>query len=220
MAQTKDLAKTKRRGGRLAVALGRVSFCLLPWVAGCATDDYGGHDPLLGGPPIPKPSATPATPTAAPKNMSVVPPLPASNTNTSTAALAGGGFQPLDGRHDLRIGTNRGASAGGDPWRGPGSQTGVILRQPEAVNNTTAVNNNTVQVGGIPKPTYEQAKTKLAARGVLWQRLETSGESGEWKFSCGTPSPRDPNLRRTYEAKAPDPVTAMQAVIEQMDKDR
>ena len=69
---------------------------------------------------------------------------------------------------------------------------------------------------GTASMTYEQAKAILTARGVTWQRLETWGDAGEWKFSCAIPNPQNPNIRRTYEATARDDLSALRAVIDQM----
>ncbi len=68
--------------------------------------------------------------------------------------------------------------------------------------------------------TYEQAQAVLASRRVTWQRLETWGEEGEWKFSCSIPKPENPNIRRTFEARAREPITALQAVLEQIDREQ
>jgi hypothetical protein len=50
--------------------------------------------------------------------------------------------------------------------------------------------------------------------------LETVGENGEWKYSCSIPTRQNPRIRRTYVASAGDPVGAIRAVIEQLDKDQ
>lgn len=66
---------------------------------------------------------------------------------------------------------------------------------------------------------YEQAQSYLASQGVTWQRLETWGDKGEWKFSCSIPNKQNQYISRNYEAKAPDYLAAIQAVVEQMQKD-
>lgn len=68
--------------------------------------------------------------------------------------------------------------------------------------------------------TYEEARAVLQQRGVTWQRLETWGEDGLWKFTCAIPNAKNPNIRRTYEAQAPDAIAVLRAVIEQIDRDR
>jgi hypothetical protein len=54
---------------------------------------------------------------------------------------------------------------------------------------------------------------------VLWQRLEMTGDNAGWKYSCSLPNRQNPKLRRTYEAKAGDPVAAIRAVLDQLDKE-
>jgi len=76
------------------------------------------------------------------------------------------------------------------------------------------------QAGGNGVSTFEQAKDELKARGALWQQLVMVGETGEWKFSCAIPNRQNPRIRRTYEAKASDPIAAIRAVIEQLDKEQ
>ena len=66
--------------------------------------------------------------------------------------------------------------------------------------------------------TYEQAQAILAARGVSWQRLE--GDQGKWKFSCSIPNPQNRNISRTYEARDADHLAAIQAVLDQISKER
>jgi len=54
--------------------------------------------------------------------------------------------------------------------------------------------------------TYEGAQAQLTARGVTWQRLETWGDQGDWKFTCSIPNKQNPYISRTYEAEAHDPL--------------
>lgn len=68
--------------------------------------------------------------------------------------------------------------------------------------------------------TFEDAEHQIGARGPLWQRLESVGENGEWKYSCSIPNRQNPRIRRTYEAKAADPGAAIRAVLEQLDKEQ
>jgi hypothetical protein len=74
--------------------------------------------------------------------------------------------------------------------------------------------------GGGRATTYEQAQALLAARGVKVQRLESTGENGEWKFICSVPNRQNPQISRTYEARATDPIAAVRAVLDQLDKDQ
>jgi hypothetical protein len=66
---------------------------------------------------------------------------------------------------------------------------------------------------------FEQAQATLHAHGVKWQRLETWGEQ-EWKFSCSIPNRQNPYLSRTYEGRAADSLSAVRAVLEQIERER
>jgi hypothetical protein len=77
--------------------------------------------------------------------------------------------------------------------------------------------------GGTSAPdAYAQAQEMLRAHGVTWQRLETWGEGGEWKFSCSIPNPQNPSIRRNYEFRAPGEygLAAIRAVLEQIERER
>jgi hypothetical protein len=76
-------------------------------------------------------------------------------------------------------------------------------------------------MGGVRGMTFEQAQAQLRMRGVTWQRLEIWGDDGKWKFSCSIPNAQNANIRRSYESPPlPDPLMALQAVLEQIDKDQ
>jgi hypothetical protein len=207
----------------------------LPFVTGCSGfNEAIGNDPLLGGPPLH--AAAMATPPA-PMPVAALPPA-AANSTLSTAALAAGAPRPIDGPRDLRIGAP-GASAGNDGWAREGSagnhpqsytgqavgDSGALLRPPEAITEPVSRQGLTVVSNpGAPQDnralTYEQAQDLMKKRGVLWQRLEMVAESGEWKYSCSIPNRQNPKIRRTYEARASEPVAAIRAVLEQLDKDQ
>jgi hypothetical protein len=67
---------------------------------------------------------------------------------------------------------------------------------------------------------YDQLKAQLLARGVVWMRLDTSAETGEVKFACSVPGRSNPDVRRTFEAKAADEASAMRAVLDKIDSER
>jgi hypothetical protein len=168
-------------------------------LAGCATDSRrANNDPLLGGGPRTGVAAAGTT---------VTPPLPAT-TPGSTAALASITARPPDPRTAaIRIGDN--------PQGGVASAT-TQLRPPEPVARLTS---NVPAPPAAPRVTsYEQAQTVLLGRGVLWQNLMT-GEQGEWKFSCSLPNRQDPSRNRTYEGRGPTYLAAVQAVLDQVEKD-
>jgi hypothetical protein len=68
---------------------------------------------------------------------------------------------------------------------------------------------------------YAQLQDSLKARRVTSQRLETLGDSGEWRFWCAVPKVDNPNIRHVYEAKVAgeNGLAAVRAVLEQIDHD-
>jgi hypothetical protein len=111
-------------------------------------------------------------------------------SKTSNAALAGGADTPSTPPVTI---TPTGLKTGGSAW------------PPSAAAST-----------GRPM-SYDQAQAALAARGVQWQRLEAVGP--EWKFTCSVPSRQDQQRSRTYEGRAATYLAAIQAVLEQMDRE-
>jgi hypothetical protein len=146
-----------------------------------------------------------------------------------------------DGRPDLQIGNpapnaarpslpgqpTGGAGTGtsavpsdGPTWAGLSTRTGTTLPPAEP-------NPSPAAPGGVPAPTrdfgvasYDQAKSQLIGHGATWWRLEALGDQGLYKFSCSIPNPQSRNISRTYEAQAPNDLAAMQAVLDQIDKDK
>src|SRR5207302_2040015 len=157
----------------------------------------------------------------------------------STAALAAGMTKPFDKDHDLRIaGPDSTASEGwarqgatqAVPTNGSGAVlSGVVpagsqgMPQNSPTNAVPAAGANGPQNGantGLRISSYEQAETLLKAHGALWYGLEMLGDSGEWKFSCIVPNRQKPGSRRTYEARDRNKLVAVQAVLDQIDKDQ
>ncbi len=209
-------------------------------LTGCEGDGLKQGDPYLGihGTPAPATSAA-AGGQPAQTAAGSVPPLPATHALTSPAALAGGTTPtPVDPR-DLRIGTPPVVPASlpsGAAARGvaPGS---AVLDAPQPVAESTSQRLAPVAaVGGASPPaatapaappagtlTFEQAQQILKQRGVTFQRLETWGDQGQWKFRCSLPIPGSTNMNRTYETDTPlptDPLTAVRAVLDKIEKDQ
>jgi hypothetical protein len=109
-----------------------------------------------------------------------------------------------------------------------GTQAGATLQHPEPIGDPVAKHNaisesgvtqaNVVAVGGRVLSVYDQLQAGLKARGVTWQRQETWKDG--FKFTCQIPNPGNPRVHRTYEATAGDYMAAIQAVLEQIDKER
>lgn len=203
-----------------AFFLGVSSLCLC--LAGCAGQNRApAGDPLLGEAAA-RPAAAPVAGATPPASIPV-PPAPAPYPNGSNAALAGGQPKPLDENNNLRIGTPTPLPDNRPPP--PPASGGTFLNQPQPVPVPTPPPDpqSTRNFGTLTSNragNYEQAQALLAAHGVNWQRLETWGDQGGWKFSCSIPSKQNANISRTYEAQARDYLTAMQAVLEQIEKEK
>jgi hypothetical protein len=232
----------------------RRSVLLLPAVvatvlAGC-TGDYGFKgDPFLGGQAVsraplqytPGNSGGQTTQTAAGE----VPPLPATHSLTSPAALASGTTPTPENPRDLRIsggtsvvpasmagsGTARGAAPGGGVLEAPQPVPETTSNLPPAASpdanfQRTAASSPAIAASSASATavmTFEQAQQILKQYGVTWQRLETWGDQGQWKFRCSIPNPSNPSVNRWFETTKPlpyDPLTAVRAVIDQLHKEQ
>lgn len=211
------------RGGRVrtfVLAAGLAASAAV--VAGCANDRNraNANDPLLGGrnpPPgsiamgpgsLPPPAPVPGAPSA--------PAVP-----SSTAALASGPARSLD--TGLRIGGDPRPIDTHTPPPPPSGQSagwGAVLQTPEPASGSMARS----APSHTPPPStnassYEQAQDVLRLHGVTWQRLETWGDKGEWKFTCSVPNKQNPAIARNYEARANTPIEAIHAVLEKLEKE-
>jgi hypothetical protein len=212
-------------GGGLLIVLGSLL------VVGCLSDERRDglrNDPLRGGAAPIRPtgrsndgSGAPATPASGTAGGNLTATPTASSTSTgSPAALASGSYSsPLDPNRSLGISSPQPSQpATGNEWRGQGN---VAETKPERAEPGPTAR---ASLGGFGSSshitTYEQAQAILAARGVTWQRLETWGDAGEWKFSCRIPNPQNPYLSRAHEARAHEPIAALRAVIEQIENER
>jgi hypothetical protein len=97
------------------------------------------------------------------------------------------------------------------------TQTVPSVPIPSPIEPASAQTSSLVISGGVLS--YEQAQAQLAAHGVTWQRLETTGDNS-WKFSCSVPNPQNKFISRTYEGQARDYLSAMRAVLDQIAKER
>jgi hypothetical protein len=200
-------------------------------------------DPLFGNV---KPQ--PGLNTADASNTNTVPPMPGPTSTGSTAALASVNPRPIDGTHDLRIPDGNVAANGNSAWNGGAGGIGTAppINVPTGPAATSTASPVALAPGGQlqqPPPgfapvsrmqsggaapsagsngsmTYEDAQARLTARGVSWQRLETWGDQGDWKFTCSIPNKQNPYISRTYEAEAHDPLSAVRGVLDQLDHDQ
>jgi hypothetical protein len=211
---------------RLSSLLG--CFILQPLsflLCSCAGDNHTAApvDPLLGTTGAP-PAGQAAAPSKAPAATGTLPPLPPPTSLTSNAALTAGGPRPLEGGHELRIGTTTGSTGGA--WAGQGSQVGTVpgradgVAQPVARGASPQATGLLLSGSGARQESFEQLQAELVARGITWQRFECV--DGEWHFSCSVPSRQNPNLSHTYEARSRDPqgLAAIRAALDQIEKDQ
>jgi hypothetical protein len=200
-----------------------ITVVCLAWV-GCSGPERIAGDPLLGRSAgvtaAPKPNQT-----AGIAPVPAVPPLPASTTAGSTAALAAGAASTFDGRHNLQIDDTTRPVASNPGWTNP-TAGGAVLQRPVPIPgqaappaSATPAPGNVALVSGPKVTSYEQAQAQLTARGVLWQRLEAVANQ-QWKFTCAVPNPQNKQISRVYEAQAASGLEAIQAILEQIDKDR
>ncbi len=203
------------------VAAGLIGITLLS--TGCNGVHKAQGDPLFGN-VKPQPGLTGAA-------ANPVPPIPGPTSTASTAALASVNPRPIDGSHDLRItdpiaspvanGTASpvaSASGAGTQLQAPVTGFMPVSRQPTNSSTPGADGRRGDLANG--SMTYEDAQARLTARGVSWQRLETWGEQGDWKFTCSVPNRQNPYISRTYEAEAHDPLSAVRGVLDQLDHDQ
>ncbi len=124
--------------------------------------------------------------------------------NTLVSAQGNGGLRPtLRGPEPVAEVSQAGTA--GVPAPPPPPAPGVVA---------TA----TWPAGSGAGPDYDQLQGQLKARGVTWQRQETFNDG--FKFTCFVTNPFNPEFTRTYEATAHDYKSALQAVLEQIDRDR
>lgn len=88
--------------------------------------------------------------------------------------------------------------------------------QPQAATAATRETPGSPPSEELPT-TIDAAAALLNRKGAAWQRPSPTGESGEVLFRCGMPNAKTSKVR-VYEARAKDQLSAMQAVIEQIDK--
>jgi hypothetical protein len=179
-------------------------------LAGCMGGPSGAvSDPLVGsGPPLPRggpaaAAAVPGKPTPAPVNAG-----PA-----SPAALAGGAVRPpLNGTPVASL-----PPADGANWH----PAGATLKRPEPIDDPAVKRTTDVEPPQPGGDDFQRLQDQLMQRHVLYQEL-TMDDRGVWRFTCGVPSPKDPEKTRVYEYSAPGErgLAAMRVVLEQIDRDR
>jgi hypothetical protein len=199
--------------------------------AGCTADGGRRDDPLLGGGLRPGNQPVAVATANPPGGSTVAPPAPAyqpktpltPGTPTSNAALAGGGFQPLPGGSDLRIGS--GALASGnvqlqqpaftDP-RGPAPVPPPSGPVPVPVPPPGSGGGAVVPVSAPRGGGLEQALAAAAARNPLYYKFQFNSQTREYTFIMSVPDRLNTSVQRTVEATAASPVEAVNRALEQL----
>lgn len=215
---------------RLGVWLRSLGLSGLLVVVGCATDNGNrtplsstpAVDPLLGGPPVAgRPIAQPTS-----SNGSTTPSTPSTSPASLAPRTGGGEPSSLDPNGGIRIRSSAPTSptvtappASVEGWHGaPAGPTPSVPPSPPPAPERPQ--GGGFSLFGNRSADINPLLASLRQRGATFQRLETWGNEGEWKFSCSIPNRQNPHIRRTYEAKAADPLLAVRAVIDQVDKEQ
>lgn len=227
-------------------AVWRFGLCVLVGLVGCSHTSKSKNDPLLGV-ATPKPPATAQAKPDSNKSAAL-PPLPPTSA-TSPAALATSRPLEGGNELRIGTASNPGTTPPSTPtgWQGqpppppptnwqtpsappasvPGPRSQAI--PPASLPTASAIEpvsrrdpilaRGAAPLSMPPVMSYEQAQAILLSRGVKWQRLETWGDRGEWKFSCSIPNRQNPFISRTYEGRATDYLSAVRAVLGQIDNE-
>jgi hypothetical protein len=99
----------------------------------------------------------------------------------------------------------------------------VILREPEPVTSAPGIplrasldgRPNSITSSAITS--VDQGLALLKQRGAK-VRMENL-DDGSCRLRCSVPNRRQPNLLRTYEVQARDPISALRAVLDQVDRE-
>lgn len=218
------------RAGRMAFFLGCAVLFLATLLAGCnpstRTPKAGNGDPLMGE-LYPKKFDVGPVPPRSSKSAGVLP-VPQATSATSTVGLLGP-TEPLNGGKPLAIQDS--ASRADTGWQVPGHKSDSQPRRDDVKLQPPRTDMEPVPVAPLGRSTqgaiqpvsyagggYEQLQEALRVRGVTWQRQETYADG--FKFTCSVPNPTNRDFSRIYEATARDYRAAIQAVIEQIDKQR
>src|SRR4051794_11051240 len=192
-------------------------LCLLgPLLAGGSSNNQPKNEPPLGlnAPPLPREGPKTAQGGGPDKPL---PALTSPNGATSQAALAAGAVTQLDGGRDLRIGERDQVAS----WQG--KTTGAVLGKPTLPSDTLTPPpmQPITQTGGVPAAisSVDQGLQALDQRGVKGFRLEQQRDSGLWRCTCSIPSPTNPNFKQIYDKSAADALSALRAVLDQIERD-
>jgi hypothetical protein len=223
----------------------RIRYWLFPAVAallaGCTPDVFGPSNDILAGGTYRPTTGTPVAANNTPRHDGSIPPIPGPTSAGGNAALVNGSSgTSMDPSRNLQLGpgpapgtlTGNTGSTGGGTWNTPmgglAPTGGVSIGGPQP----TGIEKETVIPGGDPRPspivpgavstgqTFDSLQTQLAARGVLYQQLQNSGDKSDWQFRCAVPSRQNPAVSRVVETRGPDPISAIKAALARIDTDQ
>jgi hypothetical protein len=209
-----------------------MAWAALLAAAGCTSDQSRRDtrdDPLLGigarPPSTPSAVATAAPSYNPPPTYSPSPPI-TPGTPTSNAALAAGGFQPLTGGNDLRIGNNSPNTPGGstltpvppspDPRPGKGNGIATVSGVSPAPPPNYSNSSNSVS----PRGGLETAYASVAAVNPIWHRLTFNSQANEFVFSMSVPNRLNSAAPRNVEAAAPSAEQAIRMALDQLQREK
>jgi len=211
----RKLEKAGKHSSRRCKSGWAAALCLLI-AAGCSTSSGSHPDVLLGeihpqGPTQQYGSAPPNNANQ-PGNTKTtggggVPGIPSTQGPYSNVALA----SMQDGRPPLAIDENNGARTSAFT---PSSSNGpTVIPVPRDPGSAAVPNNNSLSSA---MPSGDILQAQLRARGVNWQKQETVPDG--IRFTCIVPNRVNPESSKIYEATARDLVTAIQAILVQIDQ--
>ena len=116
--------------------------------------------------------------------------MPSPSSSTSPAALATGNFSNLD------------------PTRSNVTPVGATA--------SAGVGATHSQFGSAEE--FRTLMQQLSTRGLAWQRLDYSPQTGDWKFYCAVKDPTQNGATRNFETTAKTDVAALKAVLEEINK--
>jgi hypothetical protein len=134
---------------------------------------------------------------------------------TSNAALAGNGFQPLQGGNDLRIGAGAPTAVGGPVAQQPVAQpvAGVSPVPPPGAPTPPPATPIGTPTGGN---SLDQAYAAVTARGPLAYQMKFNSQTGEYTFQMKVPSRLNSAAIQSVEASAATPADAIRRTLEQL----
>ncbi len=204
----------------------RVRWAALGLAAVGCTSDFGrrddrNDDPLIGGGSRPANQPVAIVSANPPGGATLAPPSYSPQTRaapTSTAALASGGFQPLPGSNDLRIGS-------GSPTLG--APAGAVALQPPAFADPKTTASPTALVSPAPPPGFAPTSA-TQARGAFdaalalnprFVQVTYNGESREYTCKISVPNKLNTSIPRIVEASAATEELAIRSALDQLARD-